>query len=249
MKRTLLGKSLTTVLVLAVSLLVMSACSGVIGGDNLVRITIPGVSGASSSRTISSDAVNGYVVVLKGNEVYSANNFDGEAFNYFVDGQVLIANLPVGDYIFGVALLSAGEEDNVGLAIKEVTIEPGYNDVPITVGPGMDQFYVNGTSINNPFLPEGYSVTFEEDTVLLQGLRNGGTFDDIVQFRGYFGSTLLKPVGALIYPAGTVILSDGSLGTVLGPGGNYDIPYDAKGAEISLNAGVDGTFTYRVLLD
>jgi hypothetical protein len=157
-------------------LLLLSACSGVIGGDNMVRISVPGM--ADSGRFISSSANSGYVVVLQGNKVYSLNNFSDKAYQDLVDGNVFIANLPVGTYIFGVVLIDdkgtsdENDDDNVGLAIKKRKVEAGFNDILIDVGPGITTFDINGISFENFFIPDGFTVSFDEDTIILDIDRN-----------------------------------------------------------------------------
>jgi hypothetical protein len=159
-------------------LLLLSACSGVIGGNNMVRISVPGM--ADSGRFISDFANSGYVVVLQENKVYSLNNFSDKAYQDLVDGNVFIANLPVGTYIFGVVLIDdkgtsdENDDDNVGLAIKKRKVEAGYNDIQIDVGSGITTFDINGISFENFFIPDGFTVSFDEDTIILDIDRGGG---------------------------------------------------------------------------
>jgi hypothetical protein len=132
-------------------LLLLSACSGVIGGDTVVRISVPGMS--DTGRFISDFANSGYVVVLQEDKVYSLNNFSDKAYQNLVDDNVYIANLPVGTYIFGVVLIDdkgtpdEKDDDNVGLAIKKRKVEAGYNDIQIDVGPGIKLYQLTESGL------------------------------------------------------------------------------------------------------
>lgn len=164
MKRFIPNRRLIVILLAVASLLFLSACSGVIGGDNMVRISIPGMD--NTGRYISGSANSGYVVVLQGNKVYSLNNFTDIAYQELVKGNVIIANLPAGTYIFGVVLLDENDL-NVGLAIKERKVEPGFNDFLINVGPGISTLNVNTLDYSDFFTPDGYTSRFAEDTIIL----------------------------------------------------------------------------------
>ncbi len=236
MKRYDYMKTSIAVLAAAAVLLLLSACSGVIGGDTVVRISVPGLTDSSSARHISSNATNGYVVVLKKDKVYSLNNFDGKAFNYLVNGQVYITNLPTGDYIFGVALMSA-DDDNYGLAIKEVKIGTGFNDVVIEVGPGISSFNIGGIGdIDNPFVPDGFTAEFATDTMILDYNRSGTTNID---FNITFGPSETVP----IISDANQIGGDGD-GLDLGAS-PFTLPADASGVEFVINS---GAFSYTLLL-
>jgi len=239
MKKSDYNKTAALVLLAAVALLFLSACSGVIGGDTTVRISVPGMS--SGGRFISATATNGYVVVLDKNKIYSLNSFDDDAFNYLVNGQVYISNLPTGDYIFGVALLDEND-NNTGFAVKEWTIEKGFNEVPIQVAPGIVDFTVDDITedISNPFdPPEGIYVEFAEDTIILDYDR---TATPLVTFDVTFGD-------------GTVITTL-SPEPIDGPppvpaGGGYIVQEDSSGIVWKYSAtvgAVDQDFQYRIIL-
>lgn len=188
MKRNKYRKPVIAVLAAAAALLLLSACSGVIGGDTVVRISVPGMSG-SGGRYIAPTSNSGYVVVLQKDKVYSLNSFSDKAYQELVNGNVYITNLPVGDYIFGVVLIDdndtpddTGDDNNLGLAIKEREIKKGFNDIVIEVGPGIDQFDINGVSFEDFFTPDGYTATFAEDTVILDinRLADGEIPDEVI---------------------------------------------------------------------
>ena len=228
-------KSMIAVLAAAAALLLLSACSGVIGGDTVVRISVPGMTGGLVGRYISSDATNGYVVVLQKDKVYSLNNFDNRAYNYLINGQVYITNLPVGDYIFGVALMGVSD-DNYGLAIKEVSIKKGFNDVVIEVGPGISTFNVEGIGdIDNPFLPDGFTAEFATDTIILDFGRSGTTN---INFNVTFGPSEVVPN---ILDANQI--GGSGEGTDLGSP-SLTLPADASGVEFVISGG----YTYTLLL-
>ncbi|MCK5736038.1 MAG: hypothetical protein KAH21_06140 [Spirochaetaceae bacterium] len=110
---------------------------------------------------------------MKENKVYSLNNFSDKAYQEFENGNVYIANLPVGNYIFGIVLLDdqgtsdVNDDVNVGLAIKEKEIKAGFNDIVIEVGPGINKFEINWISFEDFFTPDGYSSSFANDTIIL----------------------------------------------------------------------------------
>lgn len=170
MKRLIPDRLIVTALLAVASVLLLSTCSGVIGGDNMVRISVPGM--GDTGRYISGDANSGYVVVLQGDKVYSLNEFTSVAYQELVNGNVYIANLPVGTYIFGIVLLDDITDDNVGLAIKELKVEAGFNDFLIDVGPGIDSLMVNSQDYEDFFTPDGYNVSFANDTIILDIDRN-----------------------------------------------------------------------------
>ena len=145
-------------------LLILLSCSGILGQKDGLNIVIPQM--ASNNRYISPEAIEGYVVVMKGDAVYSANNFTDAGFNYLVNGQVFIANLPIDNYVIGIVLLN--ENDMVGFALKEVTVKQGYNEVSIEVGPGIEFLDIDGLDFSNPFdMPEGTHISFAQDTMII----------------------------------------------------------------------------------
>lgn len=223
----------TVIFISLAALLALNACSGVLGGQSGVRISVDGLSGG---RFISSSANSGYVVVLKKDNVYSLNNFSDKAYYALLNGQVYIANLPEGDYIFGVALVddngTSDENDDVnyGLAIKEVTIQPGFNDVPIDVGPGINTFTINGVDFEDFFTPDGYSVTFEGDTLILD--INRQTTNNVV-FTTNDGAASPQ-----------LINNDGSLGA-----SSWTVGTSHQGVLVTVSGGLlPYPYTYRIIL-
>jgi hypothetical protein len=236
-------KSVTLLAVVSAVLLLFSSCSGLIGGEASVRISVPGLAGSSDARFLSADATNGYVVVFDKNKVYSLNNFSKDSYHYLLNGQVYIAGLPVGDYIFGIVLMGENEGDNYGLAVKEVRIEAGLNDVEIEVGPGISSLSIGGIGdIDNPFIPDGYSVEFETDTMIFDFERSGVN-PTPVTFNVSFG-----PSG----PALTITRAEQIGGS--GDGNNLPItgigislPADARGVRYDISSG-SRTYSYTLML-
>jgi hypothetical protein len=166
-------KKTAIILTVLAAVFALSACSGVIGGETSVVFSL------SEGRYVSTVAVEGYVVALKKDKVYSLNQFEGEAFEYLKDGKVVIANLPVGEYVFGIILQDASE-NNVGFAVKEYEVKRGLNTLTIDVAPGIDDCSVEGISgdlfdFQDP-PDEIHSLEFAEDTVIVDYDRpTGGT--------------------------------------------------------------------------
>jgi len=233
----------TAVLILLITsvLLFLSACSGVLAGDDVVRISVSQLADESSGRFISGTASNGYVVVLDKDRIYSLNNFSGDAYNYLVNGEVYIANLPPGDYIFGVALLDENDK-NLGFAVKEWTVEKGFNDISIEVAPGIVTLSVSDLNddITNPFLPpEGVFVEFAENTIIFDYDRTSNT---LVGFAVTFGDGT-EISGPSVDPI------NGEEPVLLG--GLYEVPEGTDGISFSYSATVDSVtqdYEYRIIL-
>ncbi len=160
--------------------LLLSACSGLIGGDTVVRMSIGAVSGG---RYIDQRADTGYVAVLKEGQIYSAVEVGPLAYEEFENGYLYLNSIPPGEYIFVVSLIGPvtppvggpAEDMNVGLAIKKISITKGFNDVVIDVGPGIHTFTVTGASnvpvtIDNFVNPTEYSISYAEDTFIIGGI-------------------------------------------------------------------------------
>lgn len=192
------------ILVTGALVLALSSCSGVIGGDNSVRISVDELSGSRSSRYISTNADSGYVVVMQKNRIYSLNNFSDRAYHALKEGYVHISNLPVGDFIFGIVLTDNmgtddyDDDDVYGLAIKEVKIKKGFNDVVIDVGPGIDTFEIGGEDFSDFLLPDGFGVSFATDTIILDTDNMGSmslTYNDGVDDAA--GTPIVDPPGGV----------------------------------------------------
>ena len=158
MKKFINNKSAVPVLLISVVLLLLSSCSGVLGGDYNVRISIPQLASADG-RYIATDASSGYIVVLKGDKIYSLNKFSGQRSGFDI-------YLPLGTYIFGVVLLDS-DDKNVGLAIKERAVKEGVNEFTFDVGPGIHEFLIGEESIEDMFTPDSYSTSFAENTIFI----------------------------------------------------------------------------------
>jgi len=161
---------LSTVLVFTAvaSMLLFSACSGVIGGP-IVRITLPDLPSSGGSRYIATGADTPdevHIVVAQKNNAYSYNNFEGTV-TAVSNNVYSISNLLPDTYIFGVALLDSSPTSRmVNFKLKEVTIEPGFNDIVMELGPGISTLELNGLVIDNPFLPEGFTVSYGTDAII-----------------------------------------------------------------------------------
>ena len=165
-RKQLLQNFLGTLSILLLITLV-TACSGVIGPRSGVLIEIPAIANNVSGRYIDTSGntmTKGYVIIAQEDKVYSFNDY---ADSYDLkNGRVFISNIPVGKYILGVVLLN--DEDNTnGLAIKEITVEPGLNEVRITVGPGTSNLKIGDMEVTNPLLPnDNYSISYKQDTLI-----------------------------------------------------------------------------------
>ncbi len=237
-------KKLLIVLAAMAAVILLSACSGVVGGETTVRISLPQSSseGLFVSPDAEEDGAEGYVIVLKKDKVYSLNLFEGEALEAFIDGQVVIANLPVGDYVFGVVLQDSSG-DNVGLAIKEYTVKRGLNTLSIEVAPGIETCEIEGIDgdvfdFQDP--PEEIqTLEFAENTVIIDYDRpTGGT---MVSFGVTFG-------GNPTVSAGTPAYETIGGGTYSGSG--TDLSDDAEGVAFNYYAtsGTTQYYTYRIIL-
>jgi len=243
MKRLNIRKTVIGILAAAVIMLLFSACSGVIGGDYNVRISVPQLA-SGSGRYISGSANSGYVVVLKENKVYSLNSFSDKAYQEFENGNVYIANLPVGDYIFGIVLLDdqgttdTGDDVNVGLAIKKREIKEGFNDIEIDVGPGINAFTINTVSFEDFFTPDGYTSTFAEDTIILDIDRNPGGDDFILTFN--------TGVVASVQSISDYLNLGGGVGS---PTWGGTLPANQDGADVTISgAPLTHPYTLKVIL-
>ena len=230
-------KKLIIILAAMAAVILLSACSGVIGGETSVVFSI------SDGRHVSADAVEGYLMALKPGEknVYSYNNFTGVAYQALEDGKAVIANLPVGDYIFGVALLDA-DEDNVGFAVKKYTVKRGLNTLAIEVAPGISNLQIEGAigniSIDNFLDPPDdiESIAFSENEVTVDYDRpsSGGTDID---FDVTFGD------GSLISTLNYTTIGSGTAGT----GGSLTLADGDSGVEFRCSFG-DQEYIYRLIL-
>ncbi len=236
MKRLNIRKTVIGIIAAAVIMLLFSACSGVIGGDYNVRISVPQLA-SGGGRYISGSANSGYVVVLKENSngVYSLNKFSDAAFYEFIHGNVYIANLPVGDYIFGIVLMNPADV-NVGLAIKKREIKEGFNDIEIDVGPGIGVFAIQSIPFpfEDIFKPKEYPVMFANDTIILDIDRTPS--DEVA---------LVFETGAA---NGEKIVDGSSTGIPLGPG-PWDILPNEDGVDVTISGGLlPYPYTLKVIL-
>lgn len=167
------GKTLVAFIGLSLVVLVLSSCSGMIGGYDGLEVR---VNGLSNGRYISPSANSGYIVLLQKNKIFSLNIIDGSPYSAWIlpGGIARIPSIPVGDYILGIVLMDDNgtpsdlqDDTNYGLAIKEISIKKGYNSVIVDVGPGISSFQIGGVDFDDFLTPDGYEVGFEEDTVII----------------------------------------------------------------------------------
>jgi hypothetical protein len=173
-------KKIIITLVLIITL-ISGSCSGYIGLNNItVRIDVPGTSTESLSRHVASDVE---VVHLRGTQVYGYLQSDISAGSTTFS----MPGIPVDDYVLVALLINTGDEV-VGFAAKDVTIEAGFNELPITIGPGLNPLKINGNTINDPFgADSGYTMGFAHNTIII----NTGGRDpdgDEVLYTPYFGT-------------------------------------------------------------
>ncbi len=149
------------------------SCFGVSGAHGQIEIVIPDIDGARS--------LKGYTIAnggdIKGTVIYG-NAGQGYTSEVFYTGTTLtqpnnsfvLTNIPIGTYIFGI-LIQDSKNYIIGLAIKEVDIFAGSNEVSIRIGPGIQSAQIGNINFGtNPIQfvvdnQEKYSVSFGEDRI------------------------------------------------------------------------------------
>ncbi len=155
-----------TWLLLGAGVLLLSACSGFIGGDTVVRISL---GHGSAGRYISANFDHGVVTAVKKDGEYADNITASASFNDA--GTVSLNGLIPGNYVLVVQLYNNGG-NNVGLSIKEFRINKGFNNIAMEVTQGLERFgaYYSPISIDLldfMHLPSPYTVSFAEDTLVI----------------------------------------------------------------------------------
>jgi len=145
---------------------ILSGCSRIadLSDTGRVRIQMDNPDG-SAGRFLAEEGERVYIAFLAGTDVYLYGEFDLVGDNTTFDMIGIVA----GDYVLLTVLTTVddeGESDKVvGLAVKEVTVNPGINDIPVTLGPGLSNMRINGESLDLTDLPEGYGITLSEDSL------------------------------------------------------------------------------------
>lgn len=242
MKKVNLSKIILSTAVLIGLLSLMTACAGIFGSHGRVMVTIPGM--GSTSKGLYVDAATmtkGYVVVAQNDEMYTFEEYPDT--HDLIGGQAYISNIPEGTYLFYIILLN--EADNItGLALKEVVINPGYNEVEITVGPGVSNFSVEGIELQlDPVEPsDAYSVSFSENTITFDYGRPSG--DVKVKYYPTFGENARGIKSTTAYSINK------DLETTTTKIGNETATVGVNDAGVQFNIvdDADVTYVYRVIL-
>lgn len=113
-----------------------------------------------SSRYIAADGTQVVIAFLVGSDVYLFEEYDQVSSTINMNG--IIAQ----DYVV-LALLLDEDDDMVGLASKNVSIEPGINYIDLILGPGIWGLKLNDEEIDLTDMPSGYGLTVMEDSLVL----------------------------------------------------------------------------------
>ncbi|QEN07004.1 hypothetical protein EXM22_03010 [Oceanispirochaeta crateris] len=150
---------------LAAFVLVLSGC------DNLVDESDQGsayinLSEGSSGRYIAGDGetvVDAAMGFVKEDVLY---NFDFLEDIKNFSGDYLFTGIPVGDYSF-LALLMDDDGEVLSMAVESVTIEAGFNELEIEMGPGISP-RINGKDFDFSD-PEdsGFSISFSGEVITI----------------------------------------------------------------------------------
>ena len=243
MKKVNLFKIILSTAVLIGLLSLMTACAGIFGSHGRVMVTIPGM--GSTSKGLHVDAATmtqGYVVVAQGDEMYTFEEYPDT--HNLINGQAYISNIPEGTYLFYIILLN--DSDNItGLALKEVVINPGYNEVEITVGPGVSNFSVGGIEELqlDPVGPsDDYSVSFSEDTITFDYDRPSG--DVKVEYYPTFGKNARGIKSTTAYSINEDLeTTENNIGGTIAT-----VKAEDAGVQFNIVDDADVTYVYRVIL-
>jgi len=91
-------------------------------------------------------------------------NFDAMEDITNFTGEYLFTGIPVGNYAFLAILMSDG--DNISTAVQGVTIEPGFNDIIIDMGPGFE-LTINGNPLEIDDLSSKFTLSFNKDVITI----------------------------------------------------------------------------------
>ncbi len=169
-------QTLTAFALLAITLLGITSCSGIIGEETVVQMSFKNpAAGSSNARYIAPSANMGTIDVLEKGKKYTSGNAVPIIHQEFRNNSTTtIRGLFPGTYIFLIRLYYTEETangpftKNVGFALKEVTVEKGLNAVAVDMGPGITKLRISTgimTNIENIFDPKGYAISYEQDSI------------------------------------------------------------------------------------
>ncbi len=244
-----LSKTIWTMAMVIGWLSFFSTCSGTLGGAyGSVRIAIPGVGNASSGRFVDAATMtSGYVILGRGDQVYSLNEYTQT--HELIKGEVVLSNIEAGTYLLGVVLKN--KKDIVtGLALKNITVTPGYNEVEVVVGPGISKLEIEGVEgfEANPFdtRNDAYSLSFSEDTMIFDYGRQSKAA--IVSYYPTFGTGSSRRITKI---EASIIDADGAVNssaTVTGNKVTVTVSAGASGVRFTLTDNENDTYIYKVIL-
>ena len=146
--------------------LIFSSCSLVEDMSDTAQVRVQlGNIGSGLSRFISDDGDNIIIAFLSESDVYLYEEYD-------VRNEIAMNGIITGDYILLVLLREANDDNVVGLASQEVTIEAGVNEIDVTLGPGIWGLELGPyseadlTEIDLSDLPSGYDMLVGADNIV-----------------------------------------------------------------------------------
>ena len=175
------------ILILAVFMLLFS-CSIVEDMSDTAQVNIQlGDIGQGSSRFIAEESDNIIIAFLSESDVYLYEEFD-------VKTTISMNGIITGDYILLVLLREANDDNVVGLASQDVTIEAGVNYIDVTLGPGLWGLKLNPDTakeveLDLSDLPNGYDMLVGADKIAFdipddQFIDGGGEIPDFtIEFK------------------------------------------------------------------
>ncbi len=165
-----------TVMIITFSILtgVMAlSCFGAFGTHGQIEIVIPNADAARSLEGYDGTgevSIKGTVVYGNAGQGYTAREFYSGSTLTESNNSFVLTNIPTGTYIFGI-LIQDSNDIVIGLAIKQVVISAGINNVPIRVGPGIESARIGSIDFGTDPIQfmennkDKYSVTFGEDRI------------------------------------------------------------------------------------
>ncbi|OQY34419.1 MAG: hypothetical protein B6241_04770 [Spirochaetaceae bacterium 4572_59] len=113
-----------------------------------------------SSRFLADNGSKVVIAFLVDSDVYLFEEYDEVSTTIDMNGII------AGDYVV-LALLLDENDDMVGMASKDVSIEPGINYIDLTLGPGIWDLKLNNKTIDLTDMPSGYGLIVMEDSLVL----------------------------------------------------------------------------------
>jgi hypothetical protein len=145
------------------SLLVLSGCDNLVDQSDQGNVTIK-LSEGSTGRYIAGggDTVDQIALgFVKKDVLYNGDfleDLDG------VESEYVYTGIPVGDYTF-LAMLIAND-DVISMAVENVSIEAGFNEIPVEMGPGMS-LTINDKDFEIDDLSAEFSIAFNGDVITI----------------------------------------------------------------------------------